>query len=466
MSSTVFERQAAPAGLVRDSLAGSRPAVFWLDGLDRPAHPALTGSVTADLVVVGGGYTGLWTAVRAKERDPGRRVVLLESQTIGWAASGRNGGFCEASLTHGRENGLARWPGEIDELDRLGRQNLDGIEATVGRYGMDAEFERSGTLTVATEPHQVDWLAGQEGFLGEAGTRALVDSPTYLAGAWDKNDTALVHPAKLAVELARVATDLGVQIFEHSRVEALSAENRRPVVHTAAGTVRADRVALATNAFPSLLRRNRRRTIPVYDYVLVTEPLSAAQQAAIGWAGRQGVTDLANQFHYYRPTADGRILFGGYDAIYHRGGQLRAAYEDRPASFATLAGHFFTTFPQLEGLRFSHRWAGAIDSCARYCAFYGTARRGRVAYATGFTGLGVGASRFAADVMLDLMTSRSTDVTRLAMVRSKPIPFPPEPLTAVGVELVRRSMDRADHRQGRRNLFLKALDAAGMGFNS
>jgi glycine/D-amino acid oxidase-like deaminating enzyme len=204
----------------------------------------------------------------------------------------------------------------------------------------------------------------------------------------------------------------------------------------------------------------------VYDYVLVTEPLTPQQQAAIGWGGRQGVADLANQFHYYRPTADGRILFGGYDAIYHRGGHVRAAYEERSATFTALAGHFFTTFPQLEGLRFTHRWAGAIDSCSRFCAFYGTARRGRVAYATGFTGLGVGASRFAADVMLDLLGGRATARTELEMVRSKPIPFPPEPFAGIGVNLVRWSMDRADHHQGRRNLLLKTLDRLGMGFNS
>ena len=226
------------------------------------------------------------------------------------------------------------------------------------------------------------------------------------------------------------------------------------------------RSPLATNVFPSLLRRNRLRILPVYDYVLVTEPLNAEQQAAIGWRGRQGVTNLANQFHYYRQTADGRILFGGYDAVYHRGGHLRAAYEDRAETFTALAGHFFTTFPQLEDLRFTHRWAGAIDSCSRFCPFFGTAKRGRVAYAAGFTGLGVGASRFAADVMLDLLAGQRSERTALEMVRRKPVPFPPEPLAGIGVNLVRWSMDRADHRQGRRNLLLKALDAVGMGFNS
>jgi glycine/D-amino acid oxidase-like deaminating enzyme len=207
-------------------------------------------------------------------------------------------------------------------------------------------------------------------------------------------------------------------------------------------------------------------TVPVYDYVLMTEPLSASQLAAIGWSNRQGLADLANQFHYYRLTADNRILFGGYDAVYHYGGRVRERYESRRASHERLASHFFTTFPQLEGLRFSHRWAGAIDTCTRFCAFYGTARGGQVAYAAGFTGLGVAATRFAADVMLDLLAGESTERTGLRMVRERPLPFPPEPAAAVGINLTRWSLDRADHREGRRNLLLKTLDALGLGFDS
>ncbi|WP_442576946.1 NAD(P)/FAD-dependent oxidoreductase [Microbacterium sp. F51-2R] len=464
---TVFERRAPRPSVVAHSLATTRQSVFWLDDVARPRHPSLTGSHAADLVVVGAGYTGLWTALRAKERDPGRTVVVLDAGRVGWAASGRNGGFCEASLTHGQENGLRRWPEELAALDALGRRNLDEIGETVQRYGMDAEFERTGTLSVAVEPHQVEWLAEEEGFLDAAATRALVDSPTYLAGAWERDETALVHPAKLAMELARVAVSLGVEIFEHSRVTRLEDGGEGAVVvRTAAGSVRAGSVALATNVFPSLLARTRLLTVPVYDYVLMTEPLTASQRAAIGWAERQGIADLANQFHYYRQTADGRILFGGYDAVYHPGGRIRARYEDRPESFARLASHFFTTFPQLEGLRFTHKWAGAIDTCSRFCAFYGRARKGRVAYAAGFTGLGVGASRFGADVMLDLLSGEKTERTELRMVRETPIPFPPEPAASIGVALMKTAMDRADHREGRRGLFLKTMDAIGMGFDS
>ena len=464
VGTTVFERHPPSLPTIRHSLRETAQSVYWLDGLSRPHHPTLVGHENADLVIVGGGYTGLWTALRAKERNPDRRVLLLEGNRIGWAASGRNGGFCDASLTHGHENGLRRWPDELAQLERLGTENLDAIDRSVVRYDLDVQFERTGTLTVAVEPHQVDWLRDEDAFLDAAATRALVDSPTYLGGVWAKDDSALVHPSKLALELARVATEGGVEIFEHSPVRDISAGGDE--VRTDRGAVRAGQVALATNVFPSLLRRNRLRTVPVYDYVLVTEPLTAEQRAAIGWQHRQGLADMANQFHYYRLTADGRVLFGGYDAVYFYGRLIRAEYENRPETFQRLASHFFTTFPQLEGVRFTHRWAGAIDTCSRFCAFFGTAKHRRVAYAAGFTGLGVGASRFAADVMLDLLSGEQTERTVLKMVQQKPFPFPPEPFSAAAINATRWALDRADHHQGRRNLLLKTLDALKLGFDS
>jgi glycine/D-amino acid oxidase-like deaminating enzyme len=225
-------------------------------------------------------------------------------------------------------------------------------------------------------------------------------------------------------------------------------------------------VALATNVFPSLLARHRMFTVPVYDYALMTEPLTPEQLTSIGWEGRQGIGDLANQFHYYRLSSDNRILWGGYDAVYHFGRKVRPEYEQRPETHRRLAEHFFTTFPQLEGLRFTHQWAGAIDTSTRFCAFYPLAMNGRVAYAAGFTGLGVGATRFGAEVMLDRLAGLETERTRTEMVRSMPKPFPPEPIASIGIQTTRWALDRADQRSGHRNLWLRTLDALGMGFDS
>lgn len=478
MGTTVFERSVPPASVVAHSLTGARTGVFWIDDLPahlRPDRPPLTGAVQTDLVVVGAGYTGLWTALLAKTRDPGRRVVVVEAERVGWAASGRNGGFMEASLTHGHENGVRRWPKEIDTLHRLGVANLDEIEQTVTDLGLDVQFERTGQLAPAVEPHQVEWLQDwvQEDaddanlvYLDQSAVQAAVNSPTYLAGVWEQHTCALVHPARLAAELARAAEERGVEIFEHSHVTALESGDRGVTVVTDSGRIHADQAVLATNVFPSLLRRNRLMTVPVYDYVLMTEPLTAEQWDAVGWRDRQGIGDLANQFHYYRPTQDGRILFGGYDALYHYGRRVDPRYENRPDVWRKLASHFFTTFPQLEGLRFSHHWAGAIDSSTQFTSFFGTARGGRVAYAAGFTGLGVGSTRFAGEVMLDLLAGADTERTRLEMVRKRPVPFPPEPAASIGINLTRWSMNRADHNLGKRNLLLKTLDALGLGFDS
>jgi glycine/D-amino acid oxidase-like deaminating enzyme len=469
---TVFERQRPADGLVDHALRDARDACFWIEDVASPRRfDALTGDHVADLVVVGGGYAGLWTAVRAKQRDPGRSVVLLESRRLGWAASGRNGGFCSASVTHGEDNGRARWPEEYDVLERLGAENLDAIAKTVQGLAMDVDFEPTGGLSVAVEPHQVHWLeeaaaAGVGRFLSRSAVQAEVRSPTYLAGLLT-DDTALLHPAKMVHELARVAADLGVELFEDSHVTGVSADRGGPVrVRTDRGAVLAERVVLATNVFPAVLRRYRPFTVPVYDYVVMTEPLSAGQLDSIGWANRQGLDDLANQFHYYRLSADNRILFGGYDAVYRSGKKVRTAHEHRPETHRRLVEHLLTTFPQLEGVRISHRWAGAIDTSTQFCAFYGLAKQGRVAHTAGFTGLGVGASRFAADVLLDLLSGSETERTRLEMVRSMPLPFPPEPLATVGINATRWSLDRADHRAGDRNLWLRTLDRVGLGFDS
>ncbi len=443
---------------------------MWLD-IPRPAHPSLTGPVSCDLLVVGAGYTGLWAALHAAERRPDQRIVVIEANRVGWAASGRNGGFVDASLTHGDVNGKTRWPNEIDTLDALGLENLDGMQADIERLGLDVEWQRTGMLAVATEPHQVDWLAeaaseGRDRFLDLREVRDEVHSPTYLAGLFSPDTCAIVHPGKLALELARACTEAGVTIYEHSEAKSLESQGGALHVDTGAGTVTAGRVVLATNVFPSLLKRNRLHTVPVYDYVLATESLTAEQLDRIGWAGRQGIGDSANQFHYYRLTQDNRIVFGGYDALYFYGGATRASYEDQPATYRKLAAHFYITFPQLEDVRFSHRWAGAIDTNTRFCAHWGMAHRGRVAYVNGFTGLGVGATRFAADVCLDLLEGNRTPRTDLEMVRKRPLPFPPEPLASIGIQATRWSLDRADHSAGRRNALLRTLDALGLGFDS
>jgi glycine/D-amino acid oxidase-like deaminating enzyme len=450
-----------------DALAGSVLKPLWLDNPARPEpRPALTSDVETDLLVVGGGFTGLWTALRAVEREPGRRVLLVEADRVAEHATGRNGGFCEASLTHGEANGRQRWPQEYDALERLGKRNLAGIEQTLTAYGIDCGWAAGGQLTVATRPHEVEWLEPElPGFLDAAAVRELVASPTYLAGRLDADEAAMVDPARLAWGLADAAEGLGVRLAEGTRLESLARTAAGMVATTSGGVVSARDVVLATNVFPGPVRRSARRVVPVYDYVLATEPLTVEQLAELGWDPAVGVADSGNRFHYYRVTPDRRILWGGFDAVYHFGRSIAADHDDRPETFEVLARNFAETFPQLDGIRFTHRWSGVIDTCTRFCAFYGLAHAGRTAYAAGFTGLGVGASRFAADVMLDLLGGEETERTRLAMVREKPLPFPPEPLAWLGIRLTTRSLARHD-LTGSRNLWLRTLDRLGLGFDS
>lgn len=471
MNKTVFETNRPAAKIVAESLRDVQLSCFWIDDIAGSVarYPTLEGVQTADDAVVGGGFAGLWTAIKLKTEHPDHRVILLEANRVGWAASGRNGGFMEASLTHGESNGEARWPKENEQMTRMGLENLDAIEKFIADHQLDAEFERNGAIAVANAPHQVEWLeAGEDTVVLDADeVKQRINSPTFLGGMFSARDNANVHPAKLAAELARHAASIGVEIFEHSRVSDLSGKGDEPVeLTTEGGAVHAKRVALCTNVFPSLLKRYALHTVPVYDYVLMTEPLTDEQLASIGWAGREGLADMANQFHYSRLTADNRILWGGYDAVYFAGGKVRPEYEDRMESHEKLASHFFTTFPQLAGLKFTHRWAGAIDSSTRFCAFFGKALDGRVQYVAGFTGLGVGATHFAADVIVDRLNGRKTERTELEMVRQVPLPFPPEPVASVGINLTRWAMDRADHNEGKRNILLKTLDALGLGFDS
>ncbi|MHB8185141.1 MAG: NAD(P)/FAD-dependent oxidoreductase [Dermatophilaceae bacterium] len=260
------------------------------------------------MAVVGAGFTGLWAAVLAlEEEDSGREVVVREVvvrevERLGWAATGRNGGLCAASLTHGVTNGLARWPGEMPLLQRLGAANLDAIEATIRERGIDCDFERTGELEVALEPWQLEELGslqktrralGQEvELLSAAQTRALVDSPTYRAseccsdprarrlthipgGLLDRHGVAMANPARLAWGLADAVEGAGGRIHEATRVRRLRSAGERVALTTATGTVRARQVVLATNVFPSPLRRARAYVVPVWDHILVTEPLSS-----------------------------------------------------------------------------------------------------------------------------------------------------------------------------------------------
>ena len=451
--------------------------MFWSDSDDAPAPaPALAGTVDADLAVIGGGFTGLWTALQALEKQPGLRVVVLEAEHCGFGASSRNGGFCDSSLTHGLANGLSHWPEEIETLHRLGRENFSGLADSLERHSIDADFRLCPEIGVATEPWHLENLAediepyrafGEDvGLLDADEMQARVHSPTYLGGMIRRNDVALVDPARLGWGLRSAVESLGAVVYDHTPANAINRKGNLIEIVTPNGRVRARHGVMATNAYPGPVRRPRRYTIPVYDHVLVTEPLSPQQMASVGWAEREGLGDVSNLFHYYRLTADDRILWGGYDATYHFNNGVGARHDQSEETHLRLAEHFFQTFPQLEGLSFTHRWGGPIGTTTRFTATWGTTHKGRLAWVAGYTGLGVGASRFGARVALDLVYGQQTERTELQMVRKPPVPFPPEPARWASVQLTRKALQRSDRRGGKRGAWLSLLDRFGVGFDS
>jgi glycine/D-amino acid oxidase-like deaminating enzyme len=462
---------------VLPSLADIKNQCYWLDDVDAPKDRSrLIGKLTADLVIVGGGFTGLWAAIEAKQNDPSLDVVLVEGDAIAHGASGRNGGFVAASLTHGLANGIRRWPNELARIVKAGQENLDAIEAFINEHQIDCDWLRVGEIDVATEPYQLDAL---KSFVPTAQTygehlvwldqdqmRNKLNSPTFMGGLFDPDGVAICDPARLAWGLRDAALALGVRIYEHTPVSELDDKGTVIEVKCEFGLVRTPKVLLATNAYPALLRRLKYLIVPVYDSVLVTEPLTTTQKSDIGWTGQEGISDSGNQFHYYRPTQDGRILWGGYDATYHYRSGFGTKFEQSTNSWPKLADHFFSTFPQLAGLKFEYGWSGAIDTCTRFSAFWGMAMGNKVSYVAGYTGLGVGASRFGARVAINQILKLDNPELEFEMTRTLPKPFPPEPLRSASINFTRWSLDQADRHQGKRNWWLRLLDRLGMGFDS
>jgi glycine/D-amino acid oxidase-like deaminating enzyme len=460
----------------------AQPVSFWLRDPASPgaADPPLGRDqrVEVDVAIIGGGFTGLWTAIALTDTEPGLRVAVLEMATVAFGASGRNGGFCEASLTHGLANGIKHFPDELERLEREGIDNLQALIAFTREHGIDCDLEETGVLALADQPHQVDefraWVdeAAEYGeqleFFDRDAARAEVHSPLWQAGLYrPPGRDILVDPAKLCRGIARVARERGVRIHEGTRVTSVERRAGRVEARTAgAGLFVADQVVVATSAYSGWLSRLASTFVPVYDYALVSEPLTPDERDAIGWRRRQGLADANNQFHYFRLTADDRILWGGYDAIHHRGSRVGPDLDRRPQTFDKLEAQFFRAFPQLTGLGFPYRWGGAIDTTSRFTVTFGQILGGRVAYALGYTGLGVGASRWAAGVVRDFILRPEEDRLRLRLVTSPPVPFPPEPLRSLAVETVRHELDRADRNEGRRGLILRTLDAIGIGFDS
>ena len=430
----------------------------------------------ADVLVVGGGFTGLWSALFLKELDPSLDVAIVEQGRVAFGGSGRNGGIVGETLDHSHELAAAHFGrDEARELARLGRDNLDELETFLAERGIDAELERSGQLIVALSPaHEAqlrravdfarglgldDWryLSGEE-------VRSEIRSPLFRGAAFAPR-SGTVHPVKLAEGLAAEARRRGVRLFEQSPVGELRVGPAGVAARTTFGDVRAEKAILATNAYSHHLRPElAHRFLPLYDYILVSEPLTAGQRAAIGWRGRQAVTDARAFFNYYRLTADGRVLFGTSEAVYYRGDRVDASCDHSPAHYRSLEAGFRRHFPDLGDVRFPYAWGGPICATTRLTPFFGSVG-GRLFYGLGYTGHGIGSTRLAGRILAHQVLGRRSAFLDLAMVRKKPFPYPPEPLRTLAVNAVTRRL-RAVDAGARPDWLLRALEKAGLGFSS
>jgi glycine/D-amino acid oxidase-like deaminating enzyme len=459
------------------ALENSRFACFWLDQAARPEPlPPLSGDQRCELLIVGGGFTGMWAALQAKESSPELDIILIEATEIGDGASGRNGGFLSHLLAHGDMNAEQYFPGEGAKLAELGRQNLREFIDTLERYQIDARYEPTGNIVVTTRrvqnaaAEQTASAARRTGedvvWLNEDEVREKVNSPTYCGGIWHRGgQDGLVDPAYLCWGLKQTILSLGVRVFEATALLRLDSRSGGMQVDCPNGSVRCQKVLMATNAYRNPIGKARRSVIPVWDYALATEPLTESQRAEIGWQGREGLSNVANMFHYYRMTQDNRITWGGGTTVcYYYGGGTGPKLSDPRKRYIQLAEEFLQTFPQLEGIRFTHRWSGIIGSSTRFCMVPGVAFDGRVAWSIGYTGLGVGATRFGARVGLELLGYRPSEILEMQFVRKPAMAWPPEPLRWIGVTLTRNEMARADRNDGQRGLWLKLLDRLKLGF--
>ncbi len=431
---------------------------WWLReaGGAEPVAPA-SGELDADVVIVGGGYAGMWTAWNLT--DAGAEVVLLEAEVCGHGPSGRNGGFCETLWSNlpslrerfGDERALAACEASSESVRAIG----EWCEAE----GVDAWFHQGGFVETSTSEAQdavieeileaADAVApGRVVALDAAGVRAHCDSPRFRRGLLVPDD-ATVHPARLALGLRRRLLDRGVAIHERSRVRSLKATGPREVVaETDAARVRAGAAILTVNAATRGVRPLRARLSVTSSHIVLTEPVPDVLEQ-IGWTGGESVTDARTFLHYFRTTRDGRILFGWGGGRLACGARLDGRIEVDPAVAAATHGHRVDYFPALEGRAVTHAWGGPLDVSPSHVPQIGTLDDGPVPYAFGFTGNGVGPSPLAGHVLAGL--ARGNGDRRLAL-DAPGAPVPPEPLAWLGGMVVRGAFLRAERLQaeGRR----------------
>jgi glycine/D-amino acid oxidase-like deaminating enzyme len=423
---------------------------YW-DRSKRPRKvaPVLAGDIAVDVAIIGAGYTGLATAYHLKVADPSLNVAILESETVGFGASGRNAGF--VMTLFGASVGMMKslhGGARVREAHDYMVRSIDGLAAMIAEHGLDCDFERSGFLKVATSPRYEKRIRdeitlfeqlGVEGYKWlDAGALAdRVHAPTYL-GACLEPVCGTINPRKWVDALAGLALGKGVQLYEKTPVDDVRRLHGKFRLTTPGGTVTADKVVFATNGYSHLIPGIRDKQMPAFAFIVVTEPLTPEQLAAIGWAGREGIEDGRNFMHFYRLTPDNRILMGGGPGFVPFGGRMD--HDAYPAAWQHLEEFIGTTFPALRGIRIDYRWGGAFSVTANSTPQIGTMHDGAAVYSVGCTGHGVAMTHMNGQIIRDLVLGRKTELSELWFVNRRSMPLPPEPFRSLGAKAVTAGM--------------------------
>ena len=434
--------------------AATADTCHWLSSrVERPPAPPLEGDLTVDIAVIGGGYTGLSTAYHLKTADPGLDVAILEAETAGFGASGRNAGFVMTlfgssvglmKLFHGNKR--------IREAHDFMVAAIGSLEATIAEHGIDCDYERNGFLRVATTRayeerirHELDFFQslGIEGFqwLDHAALSSRVRSPGFLSACWEPG-CGSINPMKWLDALRALASGRGAKLYEQTRVTGVRRQAGRYILTTPDGTVSASKIVYATNGYTHLLPGMRSKQTPAFTYIVVTEPLTPVQRATIGWANREAIEDGRSFMHYYRLLPDGRLLAGGGPGLVPFGGNM--GHDASPKAWAHLEQFIGETFPALRGIGIANRWGGAFSMTSNFTPQIGTMDGGGAVYSVGCTGHGVALTQMNGQIIRDLILERQTELTSLWFVNQRMLPMPPEPVLSIVSKSVATAMSIDD----------------------
>ncbi len=431
---------------------------FWLQEIagDAPDAPALRGEVKADVAILGGGYVGLWTAIRIKEHCPACEVVILEQDICGGGASGRNGGFVLSWMS--KLSSLAKLFG-IQEALRVARASeaaIDEIAAFCRKHQIDADFRKGGWLWTSTSAAQLNAWEGVVRHCEKNGIAAFqrvspeevarrTGSPAHRAGVFVEN-AAIVQPAALVRGLRRVALSLGIRIFENTKVRKFS--RTFPVtIQTAAGRVLAQKLVIAANAWSAGIRELSRAIAVISSDIIVTAPIPQ-QLARICWHRDLSITDSQTMVDYYRITRDGRVAFGkgGWTIAY--GGKIGERFNHHAARAAEVTADFRRYYPSLAGVAITHDWSGPIDRTPDSLPLLGyLGNRKNICYGIGWSGNGVGPSVIGGKILASLALERNDEWSNHPLVGRSASGFPPEPIRYLGAHLVRAAVARKERAE-------------------